>query len=394
MASTSLLKVLSKQLIKSATSNQTTLAILNRSFHKNNNLFVPPSVTLVNQAASAPLEQTDNKVKVTIVPGDGVGPELMLCVREVYKQIGVPVEFEEIVASELLPGRSSSVDELVTSFKKNKAGLKGVLTTPALSEGGVLESMNQNIRNKLDLFAHIIRIQSIPGLKLRYNNIDLIVIREQTEGEYSALEHESVSGVVESLKITTREKTRRIAKFAFDYATNQGRKKVTAVHKANIMKLGDGLFLQSCKEIAEMYPSIKFETMIIDNCCMQLVSKPQQFDVMVLPNLYGNIVGNLSVGLVGGAGIVPGESYSTDVAIFEPGARHSFATAAGRNIANPTAMLLSSANLLKHLNLASYGQRIENAVFKVIKTGKYRTKDIGGYCSQSDFFKAILNNLE
>ena len=169
-----------------------------------------------------------------------------------------------------MPGRSSSVEDLVASFKKNRVGIKGVLTTPAISEGGVLESMNQKIRLQLDLFAHVVRIKSMPGLKLRYNNIDFIVIREQTEGEYSALEHESVSGVVESLKITTREKTRRIAKFAFDYAITHNRKKVTAVHKANIMKLGDGLFLQSCREIAEMYPSIKFEQMIVDNCCMQV----------------------------------------------------------------------------------------------------------------------------
>lgn len=357
-------------------------------------LYTPPAVTLVNENASAPAVVQDNKVKVTLVPGDGVGPELMMCVREVFKQTGVPVEFEEVLASELLPGRSSSLDELVSSFKKNRVGLKGVLTTPAISEGGDLESMNQKIRLKLDLFAHVVRIKSMPGLKLRYNNIDFIVIREQTEGEYSALEHESVKGVVESLKITTSDKARRIAKFAFDYAVSHGRKKVTAVHKANIMKLGDGLFIKSCQEIAELYPSIKFETMIVDNCCMQLVSKPQQFDVMVLPNLYGNLVANLAVGLAGGAGIVPGESYSHECAIFEPGARHAFATAAGRNIANPTAMLLSSANMLKHLNLNTYGLKIENAVQKVIRAGKYRTKDIGGYCTQSDFFKAILNNLE
>jgi len=320
-----------------------------RQFHhqKNKNgLFVPPNdIKIMQQSteASAVDDSSNNRIKVTLVPGDGVGPELMACVREVYKVIGAPIDFEEIIASEVLPGRSSSVQDLVESLNRNKVCLKGVLTTPALSDGGELESMNQRIRLDLDLFSHIVRIKSLPGLKLRYNNIDLIVIREQTEGEYSALEHESVPGVVESLKITTRAKTRRIAKFAFDYAVNHGRKKVTAVHKANIMKLGDGLFLESCREMSEMYPNIKFETMIVDNCCMQLVSKPQQFDVMVLPNLYGNIVGNLTVGLAGGAGIVPGESYSNDVAIFEPGARHSFATAAGRNIANPTAMLLCSA---------------------------------------------------
>ena len=186
-------------------------------------------------AIQSPEPILDHKIKVTLVPGDGVGPELMMCVREVFKLIGAPVEFEEILASELMPGRSSSIEDLVSSFRRNKIGLKGVLTTPALSEGGELESMNQKIRLKLDLFSHVVRIKSQPGLRLRHNNIDFIVIREQTEGEYSALEHESVPGVVESLKITTREKATRIAKFAFDYAVQHGRKKVTAVHKANIM---------------------------------------------------------------------------------------------------------------------------------------------------------------
>lgn len=390
-----LVNSMGKQLLRSNTSSS---QVAIKNFHQNSPmLYAPPIITPVyNQipVLNAPIINKDEKVKVTLVPGDGVGPELMSCVRETFKQIGVPVEFEEIMVSELMPGRSRTVEDLVKSFKKNKAGLNGVITTPAISEGGELESMNQKIRLALDLFAHVIRIKTLPGLKLRYSNIDYIVIREQTEGEYSALEHESVPGVVESLKVTTRAKTRRIAKFAFDYAVTHGRKKVTAVHKANIMKLGDGLFVQSCKEISEMYPSIEFEAMIIDNCCMQLVSKPQQFDVMVLPNLYGNIVGNLSVGLVGGAGIVPGESYSNDTAIFEPGARHAFSTAAGRNIANPTAMLLSSANMLRHLNMHSYGDTIENAVNKVIRAGKYRTKDIGGHCTQSDFFRAILNSLE
>lgn len=385
----------SSSINKVLTSQLSTDSSLLQTKSTNSEIIKPFSTSGLIYNNASPVEApNNNKIRVTLVPGDGVGPELMLCVREVFKHCGVPVEFEEIMASELLPGRSSSVDDLVESFKRNRVGLKGVITTPAISEGGELESMNQKIRLKLDLFSHVVRIKSLPGLKLKYNNIDFIVIREQTEGEYSALEHESVPGVIESLKITTRDKTRRIAKFAFDYAINNGRKKVTAVHKANIMKLGDGLFIKSCQEIAEMYPSIKFETMIIDNCCMQLVSKPQQFDVMVLPNLYGNIVANLSVGLVGGAGIVPGESYSNDVAIFEPGARHAFTTAAGRNIANPTAMLLSSANMLRHLNLPIYATRIETAVGKVIKAGKYRTKDIGGYCTQSDFFKAVLNNLQ
>ncbi len=322
MASSSAMLSLGKQLLRLNSNNARLLAtsLSKAGFHTPSTpLYVPPAVSLVQSSSiSSPEPVLDHKIKVTLVPGDGVGPELMMCVREVFKLIGAPIEFEEIMASELLPGRSCTVEDLTKSFRKNKIGLKGVLTTPALSEGGELESMNQKIRVDLDLFSHVVRIKSLPGLKLRYQNIDFIVIREQTEGEYSALEHESVPGVVESLKITTKTKALRIAKFAFDYAVQHGRKKVTAVHKANIMKLGDGLFLQSCREISEMYPSIKFEAMIVDNCCMQLVSKPQQFDVMVLPNLYGNIVANLSVGLVGGAGIVPGESFSTECAIFEP----------------------------------------------------------------------------
>merc|ERR1712121_338544 len=200
-------------------------------------------------------------------------------------------------------------------------------------------------------YANVVKVRSLPGVACRHNDIDLVIIREQTEGEYTALEHESIKGVVECLKVVTAEKSRRIAKFAFDYATKYGRKKVTAVHKANIMKLGDGLFLRCCQEIAEYYPQIQFENMIVDNTSMQMTSNPQQFDVMVMPNLYGNIIQNLAAGLVGGAGLVAGASYSADLAIFEPGAKHTFDSAVGKNSANPTAMLLSSVKLLDHLSL-------------------------------------------
>ncbi|NWR40059.1 IDH3B dehydrogenase, partial [Tachuris rubrigastra] len=233
-------------------------------------------------------------------------------------------------------------------------------------------------RRKLDLFANVVHVKSLPGYQTRHNNLDLVIIREQTEGEYSSLEHESAKGVIECLKIITRAKSQRIAKFAFDYATKKGRAKVTAVHKANIMKLGDGLFLQCCKEVAELYPKIKFDTMIIDNCCMQLVQNPYQFDVLVMPNLYGNIVDNLAAGLVGGAGV---------------GARHPFAQAVGRNIANPTAMLLSASNMLRHLNLEYHSNLISDAVKKVIKGGKVRTRDLGGYSTTSDFVKSVIDNL-
>ncbi|KAF6284403.1 isocitrate dehydrogenase (NAD(+)) 3 non-catalytic subunit beta [Rhinolophus ferrumequinum] len=243
---------------------------------------------------------------------------------------------------------------------------------------GELASYDMRLRRKLDLFANVVHVKSLPGYMTRHNNLDLVIIREQTEGEYSSLEHESARGVIECLKIVTRTKSQRIAKFAFDYATKKGRDKVTAVHKANIMKLGDGLFLQCCEEVAELYPKIKFETMIIDNCCMQLVQNPYQFDVLVMPNLYGNIIDNLAAGLVGGAGVVPGESYSAEYAVFEMGARHPFAQAVGRNIANPTAMLLSASNMLRHLNLEYHSNMIADAVKKVIKVGKVSLERLWG----------------
>lgn len=253
--------------------------------------------------------------------------------------------------------------------------------------------MNIKLRRDLDLFANVVRVQSLPGYQTRHNNLDFVIIREQLEGEYSSLEHESVKGVIESLKIITRQNSKRIAKFAFDYATKHGRKKVTAVHKANIMKLADGLFLNSCKEVAALYPKIEFESMIVDNTCMQLVSNPYQFDVMVMPNLYGNIVDNLAAGLVGGAGVVPGECFSPDVAVFEQGARHAFASHAGRNTANPTATLLAAANMLKHLHLERHAQIVEGAVLKTVKASKVRTADMGGYNTRTEFTTAVIKNL-
>ncbi|KAI3370341.1 hypothetical protein L3Q82_025109, partial [Scortum barcoo] len=318
----------------------------------------------------APPARADATFKVTMVPGDGVGPELMTAVKEVFKAGDVPVEFEEFHLSEVQNMASEEkLEQVLTSMKNNKVAMKGKIHTP-MEFKGELASYEMRLRRKLDLFANVVHVNSLPGYSTRHNNLDLVIIREQTEGEYSSLEHESVTGVIECLKIITREKSRRIAKFAFDYATKKGRNKVTAVHKANIMKLGDGLFLQSCAEVAQLYPKIKYENIIIDNCCMQLVQNPYQFDVLVMPNLYGNIIDNLAAGLVGGAGVVPGESYSAEYAVFETGARHPFAQAVGRNIANPTAMLLSAANMLRHLNLEYHSNMVSDAVKRVIKHGK------------------------
>jgi len=333
--------------------------------------------------------------KATLIPGDGVGPELCNVVQDVFKALSVPVDFEEYRISEL-DSRSDPLEDVVESIKKNMICLKGNLASQEFNTSGELKTLNMKLREELDLFANVVHVKSLPGIEcdhVRHDNIDIVVIREQTEGEYSALEHESVPGVVESLKITTRVKCERIAKFAFDYATRHGRKRVTAVHKANIMKIGDGLFLESCQEIAKLYPHIKHDNIIIDNCAMQLVSNPQQFDVMVMPNLYGNIVDNLASGLVGGAGIVPGASFARDCVVFEQGARHTFSEAIGKNIANPTAMLLCSANMLNHIGLNSYGDQIRNAVESVIQEGKVKTRDIGGYSKTLEFTTAIINKL-
>ncbi|NXR79729.1 IDH3B dehydrogenase, partial [Pycnonotus jocosus] len=304
-----------------------------------------------------------------MLPGDGVGPELMHSVKEVFKAGGVPVVFDEHHLSEVQNTASEEkLDRVVDSMKESKVALIGKIHTPMeMSHKGDLASYDMRLRDRLGWPCH---------------------------HRCPLLSPQSVKGVIECLKIVTRAKSQRIAKFAFDYATKKGRAKVTAVHKANIMKLGDGLFLQCCREVAELYPKIKFDTIIIDNCCMQLVQNPYQFDVLVMPNLYGNIVDNLAAGLVGGAGVVPGESYSAEYAVFELGARHPFAQAVGRNIANPTAMLLSASNMLKHLNLDYHSNMISDAVKKVIKGGKVRTADMGGYSTSMDFTQAVIDALE
>ncbi|CAB1354178.1 unnamed protein product [Coregonus sp. 'balchen'] len=328
------------------------------------------SMTASLGGPEAPPARADATFKVTMVPGDGVGPELMTAVKEVFKAGDVPVEFEEFHLSEVQHMDSDEKLEQINTPMEFKGELAG---------------FEMKIRRRLDLFANVVHVNSLPGYSTRHNNLDLVIIREQTEGD--------VPGVIECLKIITREKSRRIAKFAFDYATKKGRSKVTAVHKANIMKLADGLFLQCCAEVAELYPKIKYENIIIDNCCMQLVQNPYQFDVLVMPNLYGNIIDNLAAGLVGGAGVVPGESYSAEYAVFETGARHPFAQAVGRNIANPTAMLLSAANMLHHLNLEYHSNMVSDAVRKVIKQGKVRTGDLGGYATSDEFTRAVIANL-
>merc|ERR1711953_582218 len=339
------------------------------------------------------LKSSDGRFQVTLLPGDGVGPELMDSVQAVLKTVGAPIDFDQLHLSEVQHRTSATLDQVVRSINRNQVAIKGVISIPDIAYTGELQNLNQHFRNGLDIYANVIRVKSLPGVQSKHKDLDLVIVREQTEGEYSALEHESIPGVVECLKVVTAEKSRRVAKFAFDYATKHGRKKVTCVHKANIMKLGDGLFLRSCKEITELYPNIEFEPMIVDNTTMQLVSRPDQFDVMVMPNLYGNIIDNLAAGLVGGAGLVAGACYSADLAVFEPGARHTFDEGVGRNVANPTALLLATAKMLEHLGMQDKGLQVKTAVNSVLEEHKVKTRDLGGFATTSQFTQAVVDHL-
>ncbi|XP_066473993.1 isocitrate dehydrogenase [NAD] subunit gamma, mitochondrial isoform X1 [Tiliqua scincoides] len=327
---------------------------------------------------------------VTMIPGDGIGPELMLHVKELFRHACVPVDFEEVLIGSAAD--EEDVDNAIMAIRRNRVALKGNIETNHNLPPSH-KSRNNILRTTLDLFANVIHCKSLPGVASRHRDIDILIVRENTEGEYSSLEHESVSGVVESLKIITKTKSLRIAEYAFKLAHEAGRKKVTAVHKANIMKLGDGLFLQCCKEVAAGYPDITFDSMIVDNTTMQLVSRPQQFDVMVMPNLYGNIVNNVCAGLVGGPGLVPGANYGRDYAVFETATRNTGKSIAGKNIANPTAMLLASCMMLDHLKLHNSASVIRKAVLASMDDANTHTPDIGGKGTTSEAVQSILNQI-
>lgn len=312
------------------------------------------------------------KYTVTLIPGDGIGAEVAESVKTIFKADNVPIQWEQIDVSgveESAPtGRTEELfRESVTSLQRNKLGLKGILHTPISRSGH--QSFNVAMRQELDIYASISLIKNIPGYDTRHKNVDLCIIRENTEGEYSGLEHQSVPGVVESLKIITRAKSERIAKFAFSFALANNRKKVTCIHKANIMKLADGLFRRTFHEVAEEFPTIKSDDMIVDNASMQCVSRPQQFDVLVMPNLYGGILSNIGAALVGGPGIVPGCNMGRDVAVFEPGCRHVGLDIKGKDQANPSALILSGTMLLRHLGLDEHANRISQAIYGVIAEG-------------------------
>nr|GMD95920.1 isocitrate dehydrogenase [NAD] regulatory subunit 1, mitochondrial [Ipomoea batatas] len=328
---------------------------------------------------------------VTLIPGDGIGPLVTGAVEQVFEAMLAPIHFERFQVH----GDMNSVPpEVIASIRNNKVCLKGGLKTPV---GGGVNSLNVQLRKELDLYASRVHCFNLHGLPTRHNNVDIVVIRENTEGEYAGLEHEVVPGVVESLKVITKFCSERIAKYAFEYAHLNNRKKVTAVHKANIMKLADGLFLESCREIANKYADIEYDEIIVDNCCMQLVSKPEQFDVMVTPNLYGNLVANTAAGIAGGTGVMPGGSVGAECAIFEQGA--SAGNVGNEKIvalekANPVALLLSSAIMLRHMQLPSFADRLDASVKYVIAEGEHRTKDIGGSSTTQQVVDAVIANLD
>ncbi|CAI0469149.1 unnamed protein product [Linum tenue] len=328
---------------------------------------------------------------VTLIPGDGIGPLVTNAVEQVMEAMHAPVYFERY---EVHGNMKIFPAEVVESIRRNKVCLKGGLITPV---GGGVSSLNVHLRKELDLYAALVNCRNMPGLPIRHEKVDIVVVRENTEGEYAGLEHEVVPGVVESLKVITKHCSERIAEYAFEYAYLNNRKKVTAVHKANIMKLADGLFLESCREVAERYPAIAYNEIIVDNCCMQLVSRPEQFDVMVTPNLYGNLVANTAAGIAGGTGFMPGGNVGADYAVFEQG------TSAGNvgndkiiaeKKANPVALLLSSAMMLRHLQFPSFADRLETAVGRVIAEGKCLTKDLGGDSTTQQVVDAVIANID
>jgi isocitrate dehydrogenase (NAD+) len=329
--------------------------------------------------------------KVTLIPGEGIGPEVAAATKRIIDAAGVQIEWEELAA------RTDSATEAgqlvnqaaIDSVRRNHVALKGPTGT-AIAGGA--PSVNVALRKTLDLYANLRPVRNLPGVKSRFENVDLVLVRENTEDLYSGLEHEVVPGVVESLKIITERASTRIAHFAFEYARKSGRKKIHAIHKANIMKLGDGLFLKSVRAVAERYKDIEYKELIVDNACMQMVLDPQQFDMLLLPNLYGDVMSDLAAGLVGGLGVVPSGNIGDECAMFE--AVHGTAPdIAGKGLANPTALLMSGIMMLDHLGERPSARRIEAALERVYRDGKHATRDLGGRATTTEFTEAVISAL-
>jgi isocitrate dehydrogenase (NAD+) len=330
--------------------------------------------------------------RLTLIPGDGIGPEVTQAVLRVLSAAGFRAEWEEFTAgaAALAEHGTTLPEPLLDSIRKNKVALKGPITTP-IGEG--FTSVNVGLRKALDLYANLRPVWNLPNVPSRFQNVDLVIVRENTEDLYAGLEHTVVPGVVESLKIITADASTKIARFAFAYARKHGRKRVTAVHKANIMKLSDGLFLECTRTVAREYPDVEYDERIVDAACMHLVMHPEKLDVLVLPNLYGDIVSDLCAGLVGGLGVVPAANLGDDgVGVFE--AVHGTAPdIAGQNKANPTALLLSAVLMLYHLDENARAERIMKALWAALADGSTRTADLGGHATTTQFTDAIVAAL-
>jgi len=330
-------------------------------------------------------------IKVTLIPGDGIGPEVSKATQDVITASGAPIEWEVVEAGAACIAEYGTPlpEHVLETIRRNKVALKGPVTTPV---GKGFRSVNVSLRQQLELYANVRHLRNLPNVASRYDDVDIVVVRENTEDLYAGIEHMVGKDAAESIKIITREASERIGRYGFELARREGRKRVTIVHKANIMKLSDGLFLESVRAVAQDYPEIVCDDRIVDAMCMNLVQTPEQFDVLVLPNLYGDIVSDLVAGLVGGLGVAPGANIGETYAVFEA-AHGSAPEIAGKNIANPIAMLLSGVEMLQYLGFAQEAQRVEKAIEKVLKDKEFITPDLGGKSGTTEMAAAIIKAM-
>ncbi|GAA99014.1 uncharacterized protein L969DRAFT_606510 [Mixia osmundae IAM 14324] len=353
--------------------------------------YAQPSASSPNEVFKG-RKNANGNFRVTLIPGDGIGPEISVAVKDIYKAAKVPIDWEEVsVAPLIVDGKSTIPQDAIDNIKANTVALKGPLATP-IGKGHV--SLNLTLRRTFNLFANVRPCRSIVGYKTPYDDVNSVLIRENTEGEYSGIEHEVVDGVVQSIKLITMEASERVARYAFQYAELNGRPHVTAVHKAPIMKMSDGMFLTACRQVAKEFPKISYDEDLLDRVCLRIVQNPAPFAdrVMVMPNLYGDILSDLGAGLIGGLGLTPSGNIGRDASIFE--AVHGSAPdIAGKGFANPTALLLSSIMMLRHMGLFDHATKIEKAVMDTIAEGKHITRDLGGKASTSEYAQTVISRL-
>ncbi|KAI3332382.1 hypothetical protein HD806DRAFT_193068 [Xylariaceae sp. AK1471] len=337
-------------------------------------------------------KNSEGRYTVSIIEGDGIGPEISQAVKDIFEAARTPIAWEPVDVTPILKdGKTVIPDATIESIERNKVALKGPLATP-VGKGHV--SLNLTLRRTFNLFANLRPCRSVAGFKTPYDNVDTVLIRENTEGEYSGIEHVVIDGVVQSIKLITREASERVLRFAFQHAQEIGRKKVRVVHKATIMKMSDGLFLRTARDVAKDFPEIEFDAELLDNTCLKMVTDPLPYNdkVLVMPNLYGDILSDMCAGLIGGLGLTPSGNIGDECSIFE--AVHGSAPdIAGKGLANPTALLLSSMMMLRHMGLTEYADRIERATFDTLAEGKALTGDLGGKAKTNEYAAAIISKL-